>query len=267
MVSFESNLQKSIKKYEGITHPIDAIGYKLKGYNLADKLGIKHAKVYGIFEKIEDIDWKALPNEFVIHPQRGYGGNGVLPLVYDKGKYKNILKNIYMTREEVILYFVEKVSEKRYNSLGQPRHSRDLWIEELLGNPVPYDWKIYTFNGESGIILQYKRDHEVNCKKLWTTDWISIDHGYKEAEAYDTNEPCHVNNTMPLPVYKNELLEVARELSIEIKHPFVRVDLYDTPNGVYLGELTPLPGQVFTFTDYWDKRLGEMWEKAEEELK
>jgi hypothetical protein len=46
----------------------------------------------------------------------------------------------------------------------------------------------------------------------------------------------------------------------------VRIDLYDTYNGVYFGEITPHPGMEITLNNYWSEKLGKLWDKAKEEL-
>ena len=62
------------------------------------------------------------------------------------------------------------------------------------------------------------------------TNWQYIDEfvGYKNETAGDGN--------IPAPKHLKEMLEYARILSKEFR--FVRVDLYDTSEGVLFGELT-----------------------------
>ena len=45
--------------------------------------------------------------------------------------------------------------------------------------------------------------------------------------------------TLPRPIHLSEMVEYARRLSAPF--PFVRVDLYDTADGVVFGELTFTP--------------------------
>ena len=262
MMGFTERVKEAIKRYEGKKHPVDKIAYKLKAYDLADRLGIKHAKIYGIYSRIEFVSWKKLPGQFVIKPQQGCSTHGVMPLIKIEEKenpefetYFDILRNKLMPKERIIAYFMEGLLPESH-----VKHSRGLWIEELLGNPVPCDWKVYTFNGKIGFIRQYKGDGEIKYSKNWTEGWEITNPIMKEMGKYI------INNKLPAPIHKEELLETAKRLSIEVKHPFVRVDLYDTPNGIYLGELTPHPGSTHIFIDSWQNDMGKLWEKAEREL-
>jgi len=250
MIGYEERLRKSINDHKaGISkNPIDEVGYKLKGHKLADKLGIKTTIIYGIYRKIEDVNWEDLPYSFAIKPQAGCSESGVFPLVYKFGnKYKDILRNKVLSREEII---------KKYNS---GNHSKGLWIEELINDPISYDWKIYTFNGRIGLIRQYDRVNKPKSTKFYNENWENVN-VYKKVRTYQ------INNNLPEPVHKEELLNTARKLSKAVKYPFVRIDLYDTCRGVYFGEITPHPGMEITLNDYWSEKLGKLWEEAEKEL-
>ena len=257
MVGFNKKMMESRKKYEGEEHPVDKIGYKLRAYHLADLHMIKHARVIGIYSRIEFVPWEKLPEQFIIKPQRGCSTKGVMPLVkrWDK-VYLDILRNKLLSIEEIIDFYTEGLSPTAVE-----KHSRELWIEELLINPLPCDWKVHTFNGQIGIIEQFKRDEKTKYHKYWTREWINIPNICSKIFTYE------INNDLPSPLHPGEILETAIELSKAIAHPYVRIDLYDIPKGVYLGELTPHPGRTCVYLDYWERYLGAMWEQAEEELK
>ena len=254
MAGYWKKMQESMKRYQGKIHPIDKIGYKLRGYIFAEKNGIKHAKIFKIYDRIEEVNWEGLPKGFVIKPKQGCSESGVFPLVCKDGGYRNILKNKDMTREEIVECFKERLT-------GKGSHSKGLWIEELLSNPLPYDWKIHTFNGKIGIIEQFKRDGKEKYHKYWTKEWIPIKNMCKRIFTYK------INNSLSPPEHRKGLLKAAEVLSKAIGHPFVRIDLYDTARGVFIGEITPHPGRTCVYIDYWERYLGKMWERAEKELK
>ena len=254
MIGFNTMMQESIKRNKGKVHPIDKVGYKLKGYLLAERNGIRHAEIFKIYNRIEEVNWDELPGEFVIKPQQGCSESGVFPLIRKGEGYRNILKNKDMAKREIIKSFQEGIT-------GSHSHSRELWIEELLSNPLPYDWKIHTFNGKIGMIEQFKRNEENKYHKYWTEEWQPIENMCKKIFTYK------INNSLPPPEHPEGLLKTARVLSKAIGHPYIRMDLYDTPKGVFLGEITPHPGRTCVYADYWENHLGEMWRRAEEELK
>lgn len=73
------------------------------------------------------------------------------------------------------------------------------------------------------------------------------------------------------PANAGEILNVARRVSAAVPSAFVRVDLYDTPKGVYLGELTFYPGTFYyknrkLMHPMEAERLGRMWDSAAERL-
>ena len=256
MAGFNKKMMESRKRYEGVEHPVDKITYKLRAYHLADLYMVKHAKVQGIYSRIEIVPWEKLPEQFIIKPQQGCSTKGVLPLVKQKdGKYQDILRNKTMSLEEVICYYLEGLLPE-----AKEKHSRELWIEELLINPLPCDWKVHTFNGKIGIIEQFKRDEHIKYHKYWTRRWVNIPKICSKIFTYE------INNELPGPLHPEEILETAAKLSKEIAHPYVRIDLYDIPEGVYLGEVTPHPGRTCVYLPFWEDLLGRMWEKAEEEL-
>ena len=253
MAGYWEKMKESMNRYKGKIHPVDEIAYKLKAYMLADQVGIEHAEILKVYKKIENINWEDLPDRFVIKPQQGCSGNGVFPLIRKNGKYRDILRDKEMTKEEIIEIFKEGITAKK-------SHSKKIWIEELLSDNLPYDWKVHTFNGRIGIIEQFKRDGKGKYHKYWTREWKPINDMCKKIFTYE------INNNLLSPEHPESLLTAAKLLSKAIGHPFVRIDLYDTPRGVFIGEITPHPGRTCIYQDYWEKKLGKMWEKAEREL-
>lgn len=61
------------------------------------------------------------------------------------------------------------------------------------------------------------------------------------------------------PPHLIEMLRHARTLSAG--WDFLRVDLYDTPVGVWFGEFSPYPGggRFQIVPRFWDQTLGEWW--------
>ncbi len=256
MAGFNEKMLESRRKYKDKEHPIDIKCYKLKAYDFAEKNGVKHAQVYRLFSRIENVYWDVLPEQFIIKPQHGCSTKGTLPLSKTKGgKYKDLLRNKIMTVKQIISYYTEGLQPE-----AKEKHSRELWIEELLINPLPYDWKVHTFNGKIGIIEQFKRDGHIKYHKYWTSEWKNIENICSKIFTYE------INNDLPGPLHPEEILETAEKLSKEMAHPYVRIDLYDIPGGVYLGEVTPHPGRTCVYLPFWENYLGKMWEQAEKEL-
>ena len=257
MTGYDEKIIASIKEYKEKEHPVDNIAYKLKAYSLAAEQGIQHAKIYGIFSRIEFVPWEKLPGQFVIKPQHGCSEKGVFPLVkLPDGKYQDILRNKTMSLKEIIAAYMEGLLPESH-----VKHSRGLWIEELLSNPIPFDWKVFAFNGKAEMIRQYKRDGKKKICKFWDREWNNIEKIHKKIYSYE------IDNSLPSPKNGPEIIRVAEKISKALNYPFARIDLYETQKGIFIGEVTAHPGRDIRYTDYWDKRLGECWERAEEEIR
>ena len=60
--------------------------------------------------------------------------------------------------------------------------------------------------------------------------------------------------------------EVAEKISASVPLPFVRVDLFNSDEGVIFGEFTVDCGLVDKYNPTWDKILGEAYVEAQKNL-
>lgn len=64
----------------------------------------------------------------------------------------------------------------------------------------------------------------------------------------------------------HEMLQVAKRVSRALDTPFISVDLYASPSGPVVGELTPTPGGayfgVWRFRPFFNQQLGDAWTRA-----
>jgi hypothetical protein len=258
--------KKYNNEYDGIEdfnnpHPVNKEWYKLKGKKRLKELGIRTPKIYGVYNDIDEVDFNSLPDEFVIHSRHGYSGRGVYAIVrFDCDSKGTVYYDLLKKKS----YTLDKLKAKyKYGVICGPKekpnktYSKYLWIEELISNPLPFDWKFYTFNGKIGAIKQIGKNGTQVETKLWSANW----------ENWNDKMAIHVytrNDNLPEPKYKNELISTAIKISKEVKYPFVRIDLYES-NGVYAGEITPTPSDIY-FGEELDVKFGKMWNEAEKEL-
>jgi hypothetical protein len=71
-----------------------------------------------------------------------------------------------------------------------------------------------------------------------------------------------VDQTIPVPTALDELCDSASRLSVAIRAPFSRIDMYRIGDRSVFGEVTPRPGGPQWFGRELDVRLGEAWERA-----
>jgi len=234
-----ATIQDLLETNRAFEHPVNRCGYKLRGYEFASQHGLRHAEVFGVFEDTTDVDWEELPNRFAIKTRIGCSGTGVFLLERSGDSFLDLRRDETLTLSEI--------SEKL--KIG-------FWIEQLF-YPLPPDWKCYSFNGVVGLVVCIDRETEV---------YQTFDGNLRPAPGAFRRYQFREAFSMEGPLHPSELLAAARMLSRAVRHPHCRVDLYDMPDGVYLGELADHPGAGCNITGEWDVRLGALWEQAESEL-
>ncbi|SPB18942.1 hypothetical protein NOV72_06147 [Caballeronia novacaledonica] len=173
----------------------------------------------------------ALPSAFVMKANHG---SGFVHLVKDKSQ-TSFEKLDALAKSWLSTDFYAIARERHYRKI-----ERRIFFEALLTEPdgkVPPDLKFHVFNKQSGdpkifILVITDRFGESTRGDIYDADWnrldISIGH-YKPSEA-----------PAPRPEKLDALLAVARKLASDFE--FVRVDLYDSNDAIYFGELTFTPG-------------------------
>lgn len=199
-----------------------------------------------------DIDWDSLPSNFVVKPNRGASKAGVFVLKRQGKAFYDVLRGSIVTRSEVCSQLL-LMGQK-----GKISTDHFLIEEALLQGKLPTcEWKMYSFQGEVGIILQIQRTEAGRRTHFWSPMWARIPGARLQTPS---------DRGLPWPLNPSGLLAVATDASKAVPVPFVRVDLYEHQGEVFLGELTPMPGSRQRFRRSIDLELGRMWETAEAKL-
>lgn len=191
-------------------------------------------KLYGKWDKAEDIDWDCLPNEFILRTNNGSGTNII---VKDKS---SVDVNELQSQLNIYLKMVEKPRASEFHYQGM---KPCIIAEELLHNPADdakytssiIDYKIWCFNGKPySFFIGTNRSHKSVEFHSYDLNWVQ----HKEHMVYDKEGGYHKepNFALPKPKNFNRLIEVASVLSKGF--PIVRVDLYDIEGKIYFGEMT-----------------------------
>ena len=223
--------------------------YKVREYVTQCGLGDSLVKLYGVWERAEEIDFNKLPDSFVLKTNHGYGR---VILVNDKSKL-----DISLTITQLNKWVKEKYGlvtfEPHYWNI-----ERRIIAEELLQDNYNaefssslIDYKFYCFNGEPDIVeLIYDRKiitvgsnvkrKDSNFKACaFDLDWNPL------PEIYTEECDHHIPTEIPKPGRLDKMLEICKTLSLPF--PSVRVDLYEVNNKVYFGEMTFTPGGGMNF--------------------
>lgn len=195
---------------------------------IKEKIGEEYLiPLIGSWDKVEDVEFELLPDQFVFKSNTGSGRNYV---VKDK-------KQCNWNKIKPILKRWQKYSfgwdglELQYVNIPR-KILAEKYIEQIDGNL--YDYKIHCFHGEPRLIQVIgDRDLTTHTGKeaFYDTDWKRNDLMYHTYNQYETDIPCPDNLA--------EMLNIAKILSSDFI--YVRVDLYDINGKIKFGEMTFTP--------------------------
>ena len=201
----------------------------------------------GVYEDVNDIDWDALPNSFVVKSTAGWGNKQV-----------RIVKNKKTTNKDVVFagisdwlypwntYYYQNMCIT--DEVIKPR----IIIEELLGDGESdlVDYKFYCSYGEAKFALVVADRSSKNQSRAFV-----------DANTWKTlpfkRRGVHKAAVAQKPENYDEMMRLCQELSKDL--PMVRVDFYEENGQVYVGEMTFSPGLFLRLEPVeWDYKLGEL---------
>ena len=217
--------------------------YAVKDY-VAKKIGDEYIiPTLGVWDRVEDIDFNSLPQQFVLKVTHDSGG---LVICKDKMKLDIEKAKRKLNRSLKKDYFIAS-REWPYKDVPH----RIIAEKYMSDNGAELaDFKIHNFNGIPKIILV--------CRDRYSKTGLKEDFFNERWEHLDLSRPnCqHSEIEEPAPKELNEMLFLAKTLSKDI--PFVRTDFYIIDHHVYFGEITffPSSGLKPFEPDHWDSTLG-----------
>lgn len=212
-------------------------------------------KLYGKWDKVEEIDWDALPKSFVL---KTTNGSGTVLVVKDKAEL-NIPETKVLLQKWLEMKIGQETTESHYCRIV-PRLIAEEYVEQSEeDNKISsslIDYKIWCFNGKAYYIWTcINRVLGSTYVSMFDRDW-----NYHPEMSVFNEHYREAKTLVPKPEKLDEMLEVAEKLSAGF--PEVRVDLYYTNGRIYFGELTftSLGG---TMDFYTREALLEMGEKID----
>ena len=225
---------------------------------IEEKLGAGYtAQLLGVWDNIEDLaaDWEKLPESFCIKSNLQSDGNAI-EVVKNKSEINldNFLK-------ETAKWLDPKNTALNWQTAAYYGNEPMILAEEYLNLKIDGvsldDYKFFCFDGEPKYIYvaseQMEGVKEHSSITFYTTDWTRLNVKYGSFGNHDNPRPKHLD----------EMLSIARILSAEF--PFVRVDFYDLPEHVLLGEMTfdPAGGLKKFNPESFDLEMGEAFHLPE----
>ena len=219
--------------------------YRVKQY-ITKLIGEEYViPTLGVWKNVDDIDFKSLPEKFVLKCNNDSGGIVICKNKkdFDEVKAKSFLKERLKNNG----YWYGR--EWPYKNV-KPCIIAEKYMEDSISKDIK-DYKFFCFNGSMEFF-------DIDIDRF-------IEH---RANYYDRNGNflpfgktyCPPDYTKKIEMPKN--LDKMIELAETISHNTVlsRIDFYEIDGQVYFGEITFYPGSGFSpFTDEkWDYKLGDM---------
>lgn len=205
--------------------------YEVKEY-VANIIGKEYIiPTLGVWDKFDDIDFDALPNEFVLKPTHTSGN---VFICKDKSKidYKKLKKQVnkWLKRD---YYRIHR--EWPYKNV-KPRIIAEKYMENKDHTNIK-DYKFYCFNGQADYVMIctgretghpkfYFYNKEWNFMRNMSNDGIKLEGKLEEK-----------------PIGIEKMFEIAEKLSQGIK--FVRMDLYNVNEKIYFRRIYVFPSSGF----------------------
>lgn len=215
--------------------------YDVKEY-VAQKIGKEYVVPnYGVWEKFEDINFDALPNQFVL---KTTGDSSGVIICTDKREFdkKSAAKKI---KKSLTRNYYYRTREWPYKDI-HPRIIADMLLDEHTGKELQ-DYKFWCFNGEPKVMYVTNKGTNV-AENFYDMDFnpIDINHGFPR-----------ISPEFKKPKDFGTMKQLAAILSKGI--PFVRVDFFYVDNKIYFGEFTFYDwGGLRPFVSYeMDLKIGE----------
>lgn len=207
---------------------------------------------YGVFDRVENIDFDALPDKFVVKNTLGGGGNSVV-IVKDKSALDiPALKERMNKWVRGNAHIKNAGREWPYNS---GRKNNRIIVEKYIESDESegglIDYKFFCFNGKTEYL------YVMADRKLGDTASLDIFDADFNKLPYRRSGKNSISAEFEKPENFEELRATAEKLSA--KFPHARVDMYDPNNKIIFGELTFFSGSgYFSFEpDEFDYMLGE----------
>ena len=200
----------------------------------------------GYWESFDEIDFEALPNEFVLKCNHDSGSTRI---IRDKAALtkKNLdeLRNYFEAELKRDFFFAGR--EYPYKGIKRYIMAEQLMEDENDKEKSIEDYKFFCFDGAPKAMF-VATDRSTDCR----FDFFDMDFNHLPIVN------IHPNADRPIqrPAMFEEMKEIAAKLSQGMRH--VRIDLYELNGKIYFGEYTFFHGGGFRLfePEEWELKLG-----------
>ncbi len=233
-----------LAEWQQVAHWQRRLSNKYNSREFAKKHGCRVPELYWYGTDTSQINFGALPAQYVIRPTIGHSCQSVFLM----DGTKNLLDAKDYSPQD-ITSVMDKVTADN--------PGLEFLIEEFVRTEtgeysVPDDYKFYMFNGQLAFVQVINRfSYHDGSTSFYDGEWKRIE---------NVNSIYAQAPPQPKPQSFDEMLAGATKLS-KAYGIFVRIDFYATDKGAVFGEFTPTPGLGAAFTPFGDKLLTGYWDK------
>ncbi|MCD7811603.1 MAG: glycosyl transferase [Ruminococcus sp.] len=220
--------------------------YEVKKY-VADIIGEEYIiPTLGVWDKFEDIDFDALPEQFVLKCTHDSGG---IVICKDKRQLNKdeARKKINKSLKQNFYYYGR---EWPYKDVPPRIIAEKFMMDDESGELR--DYKFYCFNGIPKYCQVISNRSTNETIDFFDMNWkLQPFTGLTEDVKNSTFPPSRPNNFEEMKLLVDKFA---------LKNAFSRVDLYSINNNVYFGEITlyPYSGMGSFRPEEWNRKIGEM---------
>ena len=184
----------------------------------------------GAWDSVDEIDFDALPDRFVIKCNHNSGEGMYLCKDKSKMDVEKVKKDLKRGLEQDY-YLCDR--EWPYKNVPRKIVAEE-FLDDGSGKGIN-DYKVFNFDGEPYMIQVDFDRFSGHKKNLYTTDWKLCDFSF--------NYPSHPEIEIAKPETLDEMLRLSRILSKG--NPYMRTDFYSVNGKLYFGELTFFPASGY----------------------
>lgn len=240
------------------------VGNKLRAYEFAKRCGVPTSLVYATFDDPSSFDASNAPDHFVCKPLGLHSTMGVMVLERrGVNQYYDHLRKRDLTHERIIeeqkMWWEKTPYKKDYKLVIEERLLNERSEEDV----IPMDYKLYCFGDRVELVSQFDRNN-----KPPRIAWFLKEFEPFEPENYVESDWTLLRPGTPeKPACWRDIVKYSKTISAALKTPFASVDMYATPRGAVLGEITLAPGapyheKMYKFKPEFNEYLGDRWAQA-----
>ena len=223
-------------------HPLKTIcsdKYLVREYIINHGMEDMLVPLIGVWDDVDDIDFNALPKQFVLKCNHGSGFN-IICLDKDKLDIDDAKRKLKSWIKED---FSRKFCEVHYHDI----HHKII-CEKLISESAPAEYQFWCINGEPQSILA--------CRKNFNGTYESCSYSLDGEQLFD--RIGEMPATLPVPRNMDSLVKKAKLLAEPF--PFIRADFYEVEGKIYFAEMTFSPS-ANVLSNYKDDFINKMGEK------